>query len=352
MLERFKILVKSVGIIEAIKVLGGFSVFKEIADNNPQFKEYLDMLKASCSVSLDGYPDAYFDFYITDYEGQDDDFGELEVDMIVDFSNLSGEEIYNLKQWIGAVADDHGFEIYDLDDKFTAHVSLYIKSFNGKPYSWPGYDDFISDEEAFELLDKAGKWEGMIRESINESVEDDLKVAKQRFFKIWDGRGYASVDDMMMKLFHVSQEHNYTVQDWVQEWNEINDVNPLKYLEEDGYVFNPSTSSPHLYFAEVDGKKIEFREPDISGDVLIHRIDVNTNDKFINVWMEIIYDTITEPRFNGRTFDEMYPDDGEDEDYYYSVVDEYRDEFMWLTTKYFQEKYVDKMGYELEMDYA
>ena len=351
MVEIFKNLVKSVGIIEAIKVLGGFNVFKDFADNNPQFKEYLDMLKASCSVSFTNNPDAYFDFYIKDFDPQDENFGELTVDMIVDFSNLSGEEIYKLKQWFGAVADDHGFEIYDLEDNFPTHVSLFIESFNGRPYTWPGYENFISDEEAFELLDKTGLWEGMIRESINESVEDDLKVGKQRLFKIWDGRGYASLDDMMMKLFHISQEHNYTVQDWVQEWNEINDVNPLKYLEEDGYKFY-QPSSPHLYFAEVDEKKIEFREPEISGDVLIHRVDVNTNDKSINVWMEIIFGTITEPRFNGRTFDEMYPDDGEDEDYYFGVVDEYRDEFMWLTTKYFQEKYVDKMGYELEVDFA
>lgn len=351
MVEIFKNLVKSVGIIEAIKVLGGFNAFKDLADNNPQFKEYLDMLKASCSVSFTNNPDAYFDFYIKDFDPQDENFGELTVDMIVDFSNLSGEEIYKLKKWFGAVAEDHGFEIYDLEDNFPTHVSLFIESFNGRPYTWIGYENFISDEEAFELLDKTGLWEGMIRESINESVKDDLKVGKQRLFKIWDGRGYASLDDMMMKLFHISQEHNYTVQDWVQEWNEINDVNPLKYLEEDGYKFY-QPSSPHLYFAEVDEKKIEFREPEISGDVLIHRVDVNTNDKSINVWMEIIFDTITEPRFNGRTFDEMYLDDGEDEDYYFGVVDEYRDEFMWLTTKYFQEKYVDKMGYELEVDFA
>ena len=352
MIEIFKNLVKSVGIFEAIKYIGGFDLFKDLVETNPSLKEYFNMLKASCSVSFEGYPDAYFDFYIKDYEVQDENFGELTVDMIVDFSNLSGEEIYNLKQWFGAVADDHGFEIYDLDDNFPTHVNLYINSFNGKPYTWPGWSGVISDEESFELLDKTGLWEGMIRESINESVEDDLKVAKQRFFKIWDGRGYASVDNMMMKLFHISEEHNYTVQDWVLEWNEINKVNPLKYLEEDGYKFD-QPSSPHLYFAEVDGKKIEFREPDISGDVLIHRIDVNTNDKFINVWMEIIFETITEPRFNGRTFEEMYPDNEmEDEDYYFSVVDEYRDEFMWLTVKYFQEKYVDKMGYELEVDFA
>ena len=352
MIEIFKNLVKNVGVLEAIKMMGGFDTFREIAENNPQFRPYLDELKGSCSVSLVNTPDAYFDFYIMDYDIMDGEFVELIVDMIVNFNNLSGEEIYQLKQWFGAVADDHGFEIYDIDLKIPTHQNLYIKSFNGRPYTFEGYEDFISDDEAIELLDKTGLWEGMIRESINESVEDDLKVAKQRFFKIWDDRGYASVDDMMMKLFHVSQEDNYTVQDWVQEWNKINKVNPLKYLEEDGYKFN-QPSSPHLYFAEVDGKKIEFREPDISGDVLIRRIDVNTNDKFINVWMEIIFETITEPRFNGRTFEEMYPDNEmEDEDYYFSVVDGYRDEFMWLTVKYFQEKYVNKMGYELEVDFG
>lgn len=353
MIEIFKNLVKSVGIFEAIKYIGGFNVFKDLADNNPQFKEYLGMLKASCSVSFKGYPDAYFDFYIKDFDPQDENFGELTVDMIVDFSNLSGEEIYILKQWIGAVADDHGFEIYDLDDNFSTHVNLYINSFNGKPYSWPGFDGLeISDEEAFELLDKTGLWEGMIRESINESVEDDLKVGKERFFKIWDGRGYASVDEMMMKLFHISQEHNYTVQEWVQEWNDINEINPLKYLEEDGYVFTPSKTNPHLYFGENKENNIELIEPEISGDVLIHRVDVDTYNKGINVWIEVVHETITEPRFNGRTFDEMYPDDGEDDEYFYKVMNEYSDEFIYLTHKYFAEKYVNKMGYELEMDFA
>jgi len=352
MLEKFELLVKNVGVLEAIKMMGGFNTFKEIAENNPQFKPYLDKLKGSCSVSFKNYPDVFFEFFILDADSMDDEFGQLTVDMIVDFKNLSGWEIFRLKQWMGVVADDLGFEIYDLDISIPAHVNLLIKSFNGKPYDWPGHEDVIHDEEAFELLDKTGKWEGMIRESINESVEDDLKVAKQRFFKIWDGRGYASVDDMMMKLFHVSQEYNYTVQDWVQEWNEINKVNPLKYLEEDGYVFNPSTLNPRLYFAKNKENKIEFREPEISGDVLIRRVDVDTYNKEINVWINVIHETITEPRFNGRTFEEMYPDDGEDDEYFYKVMNEYSDDFIYLTNKYFQKKYANKMGYELEMDFA
>jgi len=159
MIEKFKNLVKNVGVVDAIKMMGGFDTFREIAENNPQFKPYLDKLKGSCSISdLENSTDAYFDFYILNVDIRGDDFAELTVDMVVDFKNLSGEEIYKLKKWLGAVANDHYFDIYDIDLEIPSDQNLFIKSFNGKPYSWPGYDNVISDNEAFELLDKTGKW--------------------------------------------------------------------------------------------------------------------------------------------------------------------------------------------------
>lgn len=167
MVERFKFLVNKFGLMEAIKSIGGVSTFREIVENHPELKPFLEGFKGSCSVSYIGdllkesYPDAYFDFYILDYDIMDEDFVELIVDMTVDFKNLSGEEIYQLKQWIGAIAYNHEFEIYDVEN-LPIHKNLFIKSFNGKPYSFPGYD-IIDDEEAFELLDKTGKWEGMVR---------------------------------------------------------------------------------------------------------------------------------------------------------------------------------------------
>ncbi len=171
MVEKFHKIVEKVGLYKAIKLFGGFQKFKEIVESQPELTQYLDELKGSCSVSLVNTPDAYFDFYILDYDIMDEDFVELIVDLKVDFKNLSGEEIYQLKQWIGAVADDHGFEIYDVGN-LPSHQNLFIKSFNGRPYNWPGYDDVISDQEAIELLDKTGLWEGMIREeiSLNESI--------------------------------------------------------------------------------------------------------------------------------------------------------------------------------------
>jgi len=172
MVEKFHKIVEKVGLYKAIKLFGGFKKFKKFVESQPELTQYLDEFKGSCSVSLVNTPDAYFNYNILDYDIMDEDFAELIVDMEVDFKNLSGEEIYQLKQWIGAVADDHGWE-----KGLPSHQKLFIKSFNGRPYNWPGYDDVISDQEAIELLDKTGKWEGMIREekSLRDTIKNILK---------------------------------------------------------------------------------------------------------------------------------------------------------------------------------
>jgi len=180
MIKKIKDLIEKEGLFQSIKMLGGFKTFKRIVEKYPELSHYLDELKGSCSVSYARaarHPDAYFDFSLLNVEILDDDFAELTVDMVVDFKNLSGEEIYHLKRWFVAVSDDHGFSIYDIDSKIPTHQNLYIKSFNGRPYTFEGYEDFISDAEAFELLDKTGLWEGMIREekSLRDTIQTILK---------------------------------------------------------------------------------------------------------------------------------------------------------------------------------
>jgi hypothetical protein len=176
MVEKINNLIEKFGLSQAVKMLGGFHKFKKLVEDNPELNHYLDNFKGSCSVSTEG-PDAYFEFNILDYDIMDEHFVELIVDMIIDFKNLSGEEIYQLKQWIGAVADDHGFDIYDIDLEIPTHRNLFIKSFNGRLYDWPGYEDIISDEEAFDLLNKMGLWDGMIMEgkSLRNTIKTILK---------------------------------------------------------------------------------------------------------------------------------------------------------------------------------
>ena len=181
MREKIYKIIEKVGPFKAAKYFGGVEKFLKLLETIPGLDSIKEQFKGSCSVSYIGeesYPDAYFDFHILDYDIMDDDFVELIVDIKVDFSNLSGEEISELKKWIGAVANDHGFDIYDVEN-LPSHQNLYIKSFNGKPYTWPGYD-VIDDDEAFELLDKTGKWEGLIRESIhvfkNPKTDEDTGI--------------------------------------------------------------------------------------------------------------------------------------------------------------------------------
>lgn len=358
MVEKVNALIKDMGLFSTINFFGGMEQFREMVINNPELKPFLDELRGSCSVSYIGeesYPDAYFDFYILGYDIIDEDFVELIVDMKVDFSNLSGEEIYDLKKWFGAVADDHGFEIYDVEN-LPSHQNIYIKSFNGKPYTWPGYD-IIDDYYAFELLDKTGLWEGMIRESVEEEDDnvdygnDILNVGKKRLFRIWDNQGYAKVDETLMRVFEIERRYEDIVNEWVVRWNKKHNISPTKYFEDDGYKFY-TLNNEHLYYSD-DSKQITVSDGEgLSGDVWIHRIDINTNNESANVWFEIMFDSITEPAFEGKSFDEYYDYDNMDEDDYMQIIDSYREDFIWLSAKYIRDKYTDKMGYYLEMDFS
>lgn len=176
-----------------------------------------------------------------------------------------------------------------------------------------------------------------------------LDVWKNSFRKIWDKQGYASIDETFMKLIHMSMSYFSYVENWVQEWNEEHNINPLKYFEDDGYEFHQSDISPHLYMSK-DEKLMTLSDGDLSGDVRFARIDVNTKDKDITVWIDIDFSTIVD---GGRTFDELYPDDDDvDDDDYFRVVDEYRDEFLWLTAKHFQKNYTNKIGYMCDIEFA
>jgi hypothetical protein len=178
-------------------------------------------------------------------------------------------------------------------------------------------------------------------------TEDQLMdVWKKSFRKIWDKRGYASIDENLMKLMRMPMSFHHHLEGWVLEWNEEHNINPLKYFEEDGYKFNQSTSSPHLYMSK-DYIQITLSDGNLSGDIRFARIDVNTKDKDVTVWIDIDFSTIVD---GGRTFDELYPVENDDDDYF-AVVNEYRDEFLWLTAKHFQKNYTDKMGYLCEIEF-
>ena len=175
-----------------------------------------------------------------------------------------------------------------------------------------------------------------------------LDVWKNSFLKEWERQGYASIDRTFMKLLHMSQSYYDYVEKWVQKWNDEHKITPLKYFEEDGYEFDQSTSSPHNYHHSSDQRTIKLSDGNLSGDVIIHRIDVNTKDKDITVWIDVDFDTIVD---DGSTFDELYHPDEYGDDDFFRVISEYRDDFLWFTAKHIGKNYTDKMGYHLEIEF-
>lgn len=300
MVDKINNLIEKFGLSQTIKLLGGFHKFKEIVDNNPQLSNHLDKLKGSCSVTHDGYPDAYFDFYILDYDIIDEQFAELIVDMVVDFTNLSGEEIYDLKEWFGVVADDHGFEIYDIDLDIPEFQNLFIKSFNGRPYNWAGYDGVISDEEAFELFDKTGKWEGMIREekSLRDTIQTILKEEsdeKEKNKESFNQNVRRSVENLGFNKAVKMFGGNLDIIKRAYQDNPLSYLNQFKKLNPDNkgevMFYRDEKGKPLFAYYKDDGRHIVNIDNDRIWAFFYEVLDYDYDDvqSLLKVWLSEVY---------------------------------------------------------------
>lgn len=176
-----------------------------------------------------------------------------------------------------------------------------------------------------------------------------LETQKRILFNLWDRQGYATFDETKIKLFGLYFKDYPIISRWVLEWNEINNVSPLKYLEKDFKFFNSETS-PKLYLTDESekGKRLRLEDDNISFIINIWRIEVSVRNKYVFVYCEVDLDSITE---NGRSvYDELYDDDPNYDDEFFDITNEYRGKCIDIFTKYMQEKYTDKMGYDLEID--
>lgn len=183
---------------------------------------------------------------------------------------------------------------------------------------------------------------------IKENQQSALEAQKKMLFKVWDKQGYANVDLNKMKLFGLSSQDYVSVETWVREWNKENGVDPLKYLKADFTLFDVK---PGLYLTdETDrGRKLRFERNKISFLILIWQIEVSVPDRYVHFQMEIDLDSITE---NGRSIYEDLPDDDQNyDDEFYNLVEDYRDEVISIVNKVLQEKYTNKMGYDLETEF-
>lgn len=176
-----------------------------------------------------------------------------------------------------------------------------------------------------------------------------LDVFKKTSFKHWNKIGYAVTDRTFMKLMNMPMSLYDASLDWVKEWNQEHNINPLKYLEDDGYKFHQSEISPHDYVCD-ESRTLHITEDSISSDVYIHRVNVNTKDSTLDVWYEIDFDTLSD---NGQTLNDLFPhsdEELEDDEEYFGTIQDYRDEIYRGVAQHFYRNYADKMGYNLEVE--
>lgn len=150
------------GLIETSKLLGGFdkliSISKKFSGLDSYIEEILSGVAINNFVRIDNYERMTYNFNIVgidfnDIGGEEDPLIlVLEVDLEVNFNNLTDEEIREYKNYLVEIAQDLDFDIriHPLFDKYLHDLELWLHYFNGEKFDWKdakhsnwSADDFI-----------------------------------------------------------------------------------------------------------------------------------------------------------------------------------------------------------------
>lgn len=144
------------GLVETSKLLGGFdkliSISKKISGLDSYIEEILE------GVAINNYDRVKYNFNIVGIDfneiGDEEDplILVLEVDLEVNFNNLTDDEISKYKNYLVEIAQDLDFDIriHPFFDRNLHDLELWLHYFNGDKFDWKdakhsnwSSDDFI-----------------------------------------------------------------------------------------------------------------------------------------------------------------------------------------------------------------
>lgn len=182
-------------IFSSSKYFGGLDKLREIGKTNPKI---MDIITKSSYGYMEfqtgdrpGQTKTYrFDFYVLDYYMEDDmgggDYNHayLSIDLIVDYPNLTDNEILRIGQWVAEYCEDGGCD-YNISNKIFEDSMMMadVKKINGKDAPWESgsllnnQSDIVPDVEVEELIKKSENG-GTVKESvvrIKKLLKIDLK---------------------------------------------------------------------------------------------------------------------------------------------------------------------------------
>jgi hypothetical protein len=170
-------------IFSSAKYFGGIDKLREIGKTNPKI---MDMITKSSYGYLEfqagdrpGQTKTYeFNFYVLDYDMEDDmgggDYNHayLAIDLMVDYPNLTDEEILRIGKWAAEYCEDGRCD-YNISNKIfeDSLIMSDVKKINGKDVPWVSgsllnnQSDIVPDEEVEELIKKSENG-GTVKESV------------------------------------------------------------------------------------------------------------------------------------------------------------------------------------------
>ncbi len=172
---------KQGNIFNAAKYFGGFDKLRELTKGNGELKSFIRKnSKGWLNFKASGN-DYEFDFYILDYDMEDVGNNEVHitlfVDLIVDYPNLSDEELLTIGKWASEYCEDGSLHTvstgkYIVDKETIAYYMVQVDQINGKDVPWvpskllDDQDLIVPDETVKDLIKKSSETKETVTESL------------------------------------------------------------------------------------------------------------------------------------------------------------------------------------------
>ncbi len=172
---------KQGNIFNAAKYFGGFDKLRELTKGNDELKSFIRKnSKGWLNFKASGN-DYEFDFYILDYDMEDVGNNEVHitlfVDLIVDYPNLSDEELLTIGKWASEYCEDGSLHTvstgkYIVDKETYAYYMVQVDQINGKDVPWvpskllDDQDLIVPDETVEDLIKKSSETKETVTESL------------------------------------------------------------------------------------------------------------------------------------------------------------------------------------------
>jgi hypothetical protein len=172
---------KQGNIFNAAKYFGGFDKLRELTKGNDELKSFIRKnSKGWLNFKASGN-DYEFDFYILDYDMEDVGNNEVHitlfVDLIVDYPNLSDEELLTIGKWASEYCEDGSLHTvstgkYIVDKETYAYYMVQVDKINGNDVPWvpskllDDQDLIVPDKTVEDLIKKSSETKETVTESL------------------------------------------------------------------------------------------------------------------------------------------------------------------------------------------